>query len=137
RNACGSTPGGAAASSPARTATKRDVTRYSPQRASRRGLFLGQREARRRGDTLQVAARALGLGVAVDPLPERRAVAGLEQVGQLVQQDVVDDPGGHAAQLGGQPDGAVVRGAGAPAAVLVADPAHARRIGTSVEIAVG
>src|SRR5262249_25610823 len=47
--------------------------------------------------------------------------------------DVVDDPGRHLAQPAGQPDRAVDRGAGPPAAALVVDPADAGRDGTAVE----
>ena len=38
------------------------------------------------------AAGPLGPGIAVDDLPEARAVSGLDEVGQLVNDDVVDHP---------------------------------------------
>ena len=63
----------------------------------------------------QVALGPLGLRVAVDPGPERRVVAGLEQVGELVDEHVVDHPRRHPLQPRGEPDRAVAGRAGAPA----------------------
>ncbi len=52
------------------------------------------------GDALEEALGPLGLGVAVDPRPELRGVAGLDEVGELVDEHVVDDPRRHALQPG-------------------------------------
>src|SRR5690606_31766326 len=89
------------------------------------------------GDALQVAAGAVGLRVLADEFPEVGAVPGDEQVHEFVDEDVVDDPGGHAAQAGGQPDGAVVGRARPPAGALVGDPADADGVGAAVEVAPG
>ena len=75
----------------------------------------GRLEPGGRGVALEVALRLVRAGVAVDPRPERRRVARLQQVGQLVDQHVVDDPAGHLLQPVAEPDGAVARGARAPA----------------------
>lgn len=61
------------------------------------------------------AAGPLGAGVAVDDLPEARPVAGLDEMGELVHDDVVDDPRRTLDERGGETDGAVVDGAGPPA----------------------
>ena len=62
----------------------------------------------------EVALGPLGLRVAVDPGPELRVVAGLEQVRQLVHQHVVDHPRGHPLQPRGQPDRPVTRACRSP-----------------------
>jgi 8-oxo-dGTP pyrophosphatase MutT (NUDIX family) len=85
----------------------------------------------------QVPLGALGLRVALDPAPEGRVVARLEQVGELVDQHVVDHPGRHPLQPGGEPDGAVAGGAGPPAGLLVVDPAHRLGPGEAAEVPVG
>ena len=74
-------------------------------------------------------------GVAVHPGPERRRVARLDQVGQLVHQHVVDHPGGIPCSRS-KPDRAVAGVQRAPAAVLVVDPAHRARHRLAVEVAV-
>lgn len=61
------------------------------------------------------AAGPLGARVPVHDLPEAGAVAGLDEVGELVHDDVVDDPLGVVAQGGGEPDTPVVDGARPPA----------------------
>src|SRR5439155_13522697 len=87
-----------------------------------------------RGEALQVAAGPLGLRVDLQQRPEARPVAGDQQMRQFVQQHVVEDILGHAPDPVGDADGAVDRGAGAPAAGLVADPADADRGSAAVEI---
>ena len=49
-------------------------------------------EPRSGGVAVEPGLRPLGVRVAIDPGPEPRVVTGLQQVGQLVHQDVVDDP---------------------------------------------
>ena len=52
-----------------------------------------------------------------------------------MHQHVVNDPGRHALQAVGEPDGAFGGRAGAPPAVLIGDPSHAHRLGATPEIA--
>ena len=82
----------------------------------------------------EVAAGPLGAREAVDERPEVGPVPGHEQVGELVDQDVVDDPGRHPLQPGREPDGAVGRRARSPPAALVGDPADRRRAGPAVQV---
>src|SRR5690242_8812326 len=87
RQAFSSTPGGLHRTGTSSTATTRRTT--GPR------LVVREDQAGGGGDALEVAAGTFGLGVAVDQLPEARAVTGHDQVGQLVQQHVVDHPVGH------------------------------------------
>jgi hypothetical protein len=64
-------------------------------------------------------------------------MAWFEQVGQFVQQHVVDHPGRHRPQPVGQPDRPVGHRAGAPTTAHVADPAHAQRLYPPVQVARG
>src|SRR6476646_4761989 len=75
-------------------------------------------EARAGRESLEVSLGLLGLGVAVDPGPELGRVTGLEQVGELVHQDVVDDPARHLLEPVAEPDGPITWRAGPPALFL-------------------
>ena len=81
-----------------------------------------QAQPGRGGQPLQVAHGALRARVAADPGPERLVVAGFEQVRQLVDEHVVDDPGRRVAQALADPDRAVGRGARRPAGAHRAAP---------------
>src|SRR5439155_10068709 len=73
--------------------------------------------------------KALGplrLGVAVDERPELGVVAGHGDVGQLVDDHVVEDPRGLLGQAGRDADGALPRGARPPPPLLCVRPADGR-----------
>ena len=85
--------------------------------------------------TLQVADRPLGPGEAVHPRPEPLVVAGLQQVGELVDEHVIEHPRGHVAQALTDPDRAVGGRAGRPARAHRRHPAQGRRDGPAFEVA--
>src|SRR3954453_15577464 len=94
RQAPSSTPGGLHSTGTKSAATTRRTT-AQPYPAPGAVSVVGQHHAGGGGDALQVASRALGLGIAGDQIPETGAVTGDDQVGQLVQEHVVDHPVGH------------------------------------------
>ncbi len=99
-------------------------------RAGRRGCAA----AGRRRPRPPVAAGPLGTGVGLQQGPERRAVVRHQQVRQLVQQHVVQHVLRHALEPVGEADRALARGAGAPARVLVGDPADLAGVGAVVQV---
>ncbi len=130
-------PGGAGADRPVRAG--RDRVRTDVSGGLRVGAAAvdpvvlavdgGQAERGGRVEALQVADRPLGARVAVHPRPEPGVVAGLEQVRQLVDQHVVDDPPGCVAQALAQPDRAVGRACRTPTASASAAPSGSRPAG--------
>src|SRR6478736_6364840 len=58
-------------------------------------------------DSFEISPCALGAGVRLQEPPEARPVARNQQVGQLVEEDVVDDVLGHALQSVREPDAAL------------------------------
>ena len=75
------------------------------------------------------ATGPLGEGVAVDQGVEPGAVAAVAEVGELVDDDIVQHPSGVGGEPGGDADGAVDGRARPPQRVLVGGPADARRAG--------
>ena len=100
-----------------------------PRRHPRRGRA---RPSPRRPRGSRGRARAAG---SRQQRPELRAVARREQVGQLVEDDVVEDVARHALDPGRDADRAVGRRARPPAGLWLADPADARRAGQAAEVA--
>ncbi len=102
---------------------RRRPTRVRPSDspARRRSLERGRARGRPADAGSPWPARPAGSG---PPSAQNRVVAGLEQVRELVDQHVVDDPLRHPLQPRREPDGAVARRAGAPPGLLVVDPAH-------------
>ena len=82
-------------------------------------------------------ARPLRARVGLDQRPELRAVPAVEQVRQLVQDDVVEHPGGHSLEPGRDPDPPVRRCAGPPAPALPGGPHDARGASATAEVPVG
>ena len=86
----------------------------------------GALEPRAGGVAVEPGLRLLGPRVTGDQRPEARVVAGLEQVGELVDEHVVDHPAGHVLEPTRQPDRAVRRRARAPAAAAGCRPTAPR-----------
>ena len=63
--------------------------------------------------------RALGLRIAVHERPELWAMVGVNQVGHLVHDHLVEHPEGSADQLVGEADGAIARRARTPSLSLI------------------
>lgn len=63
----------------------------------------------------QESAGPLGAGITVDDLPETRPVSRLDEMSELVDDDVIDDPRRVIDERGGETDAPVVDGAGPPA----------------------
>ena len=85
----------------------------------------------------QEPAGPLRQRVAVDQPPERGRVVGHGQVGELVDEHVVADPGGPGGEPVREADGAVVGGAGAVPGPHVPHPADRARLDQALQVAAG
>lgn len=78
-----------------------------------------------------------GLGqppIAGELIPKRRTVVCMNEMGQLMQQDVVHHPIGHALELVGKSDGAPCRRCRTPPGGLVSDPSYGGGHGSPAQI---
>lgn len=107
-----------------------------PATAPRRSVgAVRQRQLGGGGHALEIPACPVSLWVAPDQVPERGRMSWLDQVCDLVDQHIVDHPGGHPTQSGRKPHGSITRSAGPPPHSLVGDPANAGRWAHIVQVA--